>query len=171
MKDVRMKLSPPWVTYFNKVKALFEQDPDIELDIDYEGFTMILNVNNPDKAAALVHIIKDEMKFGNIYATIETEGKMSNRALQTDRELFETAFEHNPAFAYCVVPSGWFVPFTYVVFKKCVVQFFNDNLDDPHGVLSTLYANIANEVLIKPESVSFCTDVECNVGRPLGEWP
>ena len=40
--------------------------------------------------------------------------------------------------------------------------FFNDNLNDPHGVLSTLYQDIAPEVFANCElckEVSYCTDV------------
>ena len=39
----------------------------------------------------------------------------------------------------------WFVDITYVIFKNCVVQFFNDNLNDAHGLISTLYQNIADK--------------------------
>ena len=65
------------------------------------------------------------------------------------------------------------MPFTYVVFKNCVVQFFNDNLNDPHGVLSTLYQDIAREVFGDcgmAGGVAYCTDVERKVGMPIDEW-
>jgi len=29
MTNIKLKLSPPWVTYVNEIKALFENDPDI----------------------------------------------------------------------------------------------------------------------------------------------
>lgn len=71
-----------------------------------------------------------------------------------------------------MVPEGvWFVPFTYVVFKNCVVQFFNDNLNDPHGIISTLYQEIAEEVLESVPNTYYCTDIEHKLGMPLGEWP
>lgn len=28
---IKLKLSPPWITYVNELKALFEPDPDIEI--------------------------------------------------------------------------------------------------------------------------------------------
>ena len=47
--------------------------------------------------------------------------------------LLSATAEKNPAFAYAVSPVddgyNWF-SMTYVVFKNCVVQFFNDNLND-----------------------------------------
>jgi hypothetical protein len=63
--------------------------------------------------------------------------------------------------------------FTYVIFKNCVVQFFNDNLNDAFGNVSTLYQDIAPAVFENtPIGVHYCTDVERgNLGKPLGEWP
>ena len=37
MADVRLKLSPPWVTYVNKLQALFDGDPLIAFNIDYQA--------------------------------------------------------------------------------------------------------------------------------------
>ena len=68
---------------------------------------------------------------------------------------------------------NWF-SMVYVVFKNCVVQFFNDNLNDCHGVISTLYQDIAADVLTGEgaQGVYFNTDVERGqIGKPLGEWP
>ena len=62
----------------------------------------------------------------------------------------------------------------YVVFKNCVVQFFNDNLNDAHGLISTLYQDIAADILDGPGTIGvyYCTDVEHGaLGMPLGEWP
>jgi hypothetical protein len=91
--------------------------------------------------------------------------------------LFETAFSGNPAFAYVVAPAqdGYnYIDFTYVVFKNCVVQFFNDNLNDCHGLISTLYQDIAEEIFEDSDlaGVHYNTDIEVGkLGMPLGEWP
>jgi hypothetical protein len=68
----------------------------------------------------------------------------------------------------------WFFSATYVVFKNCVVQFFNDNLNDCHGIISTLYQDIAAEIFEDADlhNVYYNTDVERGqLGMPLGEWP
>jgi hypothetical protein len=51
-------------------------------------------------------------------------------------------------------------------------------LNDPHGITSTLYQTIAEEVFEYPDAVfvggiSYCTAVEDGnkLGVPLGEWP
>ena len=179
MADVRLKISPPWVTYINKVEALFDGDPQIACNVNYGSVepSIVLACNNGDKVTALQQILPEEVKFGNIVLKVAVDGKPSNRAFKNKKELFETAFAKNPAFAYAVSPVddgyNWF-SMTYVVFKNCVVQFFNDNLNDCHGVVSTLYETIADEILTGPgtEGVYFNTDVERGaLGMPLGEWP
>lgn len=124
-----------------------------------------------------MQILPTEVPFGNITLEVIIEGVPSDRAFLDKKELFETAFSGNPAFAYVVSPADksavWF-DMVYVVFKNCVVQFFNDNLNDCHGILSTLYEEIARNVLTGEGSygVYFNTDIERgNVGKPLGEWP
>ena len=185
MSDVRLKLSPPWVTYINKLQAIFDPDPMIAFNVNFNGETgpsvVIAVGGNSDKATAIQKLLPTEKKYGNITLKITVEGKFSNKAFTTAKELFEAAFEKNPVFAYAVAPAAegyWYPNITYVVFKNCVVQFFNDNLNDCHGLLSTLYETIADEVFNEFVSdftggtVCFNTDVEVGkLGKPLGEWP
>lgn len=180
MTNARLKISPPWVTYINKVVALFDGDHQIACNTNYSAPnpSIVLAVSNPNKAAAITKLLPDTVDFGNITLEISVDGTkgMSNLAFGTAKELFETAFSGNPAFAYVVVPEGpYYVPFTYVVFKNCVVQFFNDNLNDPRGIISTLYQDIAQELFDETAyfagQVCYCTDIEHGLGMPLGEWP
>lgn len=179
MSNVRLKISPPWITYIHKVQALFDGDPQIACNVSMESSypSITLSCNNGDKVTALCQILPSEVKFGNVTLIITVDGVPSNRVFKSKKELFETAFEKNPVFAYAVAPEEegyyWF-SMTYVVFKNCVVQFFNDNLNDCHGVLSTLYQDIAEEVLTgsSVDGVYFNTDIEQGkLGKPLGEWP
>lgn len=176
MRNIRLKMSPPWVTYINEMVALFDGDVEIACNVNNSASkpSITLATYNSDKAAALLKLLPSEKQFGNVTLEINVDcPHIPNKAFPTYKELFETAFYKNPAFAYVVVPEGYFVPFTYVVFKNCVVQFFNDNLNDPHGVISTLYQDIACDLFRDncPGGVSFCTDVERKLGKPLGEWP
>ena len=176
MQTPRLKISPPWVTYMNKLQALFDGDPQIAFNIDYENMTVALAGNNGDKNAALQRLLPSEKSFGNITLKIIVDGPISNIAFPTQKDLFDTAFTGNPAYAYSVSPSAdtWFSSMTYVVFKNCVVQFFNDNLNDCHGLISTLYQDIAAEIFedANLNGVYYNTDVERGaLGMPLGEWP
>ena len=179
MANVRLKLSPPWVTYINKVMALFESDPQITCTPIWDGPnpSITLACNNGDKVTALQQILASEVSYGNITLSIIIDGVPADRAFKTKKELFETAFDGNPVFEYAVCPSDegyiW-LPLTYVVFKNCVVQFFNDNLNDYHGMLSTLYETIADEVLTGPAvtDVYFNTDIAyAAVEKSPKNWP
>ena len=149
----------------------------IAFNIDYTGRKVVLAGNNGDKNAALLKLLPSEKTFGNIVWTIEIDGPISNRAFVSNKELFEVAFNGNPAFAYAIAPAQegyYYIDFTQVVFKNCVVQFFNDNLNDCHGLISTLYQDIAAEIFEDAGlvGVNYNTDVEVGkLGMPLGEWP
>ena len=179
MSEVRLKISPPWVVYIKKVEALFDGDPQIACNVDYSSKSpsIILACNNGDKVTALQQILPDEVKFGNVTLNVEIDGIPSNRGFKNKKELFETVFENNPAFAYALSPAdegyNWF-SMVYVVFKNCVVQLPVDNINDPRGLISTLYQDIATEILTGEgaQGVFFSTDVEIgHLGKPLGEWP
>lgn len=180
MNDVRLKILPPWTLVMRQVEALFDGDPQIACNTDFNGAhpAIVLACNNGDKVAALLQILPTApIDFGGVQFFIMVDGTPSNRAFKTKKELFETAFSGNPVFAYAVSPVdegyNWFA-ITYVVFKNCVVQYFADNLNDCHGIISTLYQNIAEEILTGPgaQGVFFNTDIErANLGKPTGQWP
>lgn len=179
MTETRLKILPPWSIVIRKIEALFDGDPQIACNSDFSSAhpRIILACNNGDKVTALQKILPDKITFGGVNLEVGVDGVPSNRAFKTKAELFETAFKGNPAFAYAVCPVdegyNWFA-MTYVVFKNCVVQFFADNLNDCHGIMSTLYQDIADEILTGEgaQGVYFNTDVERGaLGKPLGEWP
>ena len=179
MKDVRLKILPPWTIEIRKFEALFDGDPQIACNCEFGGAdpSITLACNNGDKVTALQKILPEEISFGNVKLKVTVDGIPSNRAFASKVELFDTAFKGNPAYAYAVCPAedGYmWIGTTYVVFKNCVVQFAADNLNDCHGIISTLYQDIAEELLTGPATagVFYNTDVErANLGKPLGEWP
>lgn len=190
MNAIRLKLSPPWITYINKVQAMFDGDPQIACNIQTHSAnpSITLACNNGDKVTAIKKLLPTSVDFGNIKLKINIDGPESNLAFTSTKQVFEIAFKGNPAFSYCVAPAEegyWYADFTYVVFKNCVVQFFNDNLNDAHGIVSTLYQDIAAELFKEftpisggvgyctdiEDGVAFKADVESKLGKPLGEWP
>ena len=177
MTEPRLKILPPWTITVRKLEALFDGDPLIAFNVDYSEPSVVLACNNGDKVAALLQILPEEISFGNVKMKVIVDGTPSNRTFTSKVELFDTAFKGNPAYAYAVCPAeeGYqWIGTTYVVFKNCVVQFAADNLNDCHGIISTLYQDIADQLLTGPatEGVFWNTDVErANLGMPLGEWP
>ena len=199
---VRLKISPPWITYVNKLNALFCEDPDIKIVYDNNKITVRLYVNDGEKAEALYRLLPENKIFGNVILQIyvipsnkedfksldvknlpEVDPFVMEKYLEGNSilhnastlTLFNTAFEGNPVYAFGYPVEGILSnTITYIVFKNCVVQFFNDNLNDLYGNISTLYQDIAADVFKKDDEVQgvfYCTDVEHKVGKPLGEWP
>ena len=68
----KVKLSPPWVTYFNKVKALFGDDPEINVEYaeDNNGPVINIEVANEKKANAIRTLVPEEVPIGNILLKI-----------------------------------------------------------------------------------------------------
>lgn len=75
--------------------------------------------------------------------------------------LFGTAFEGNPILNKIYVVEGIFSNrFIYVEFKPEIVQFYNDNLGDLNGNVTTLYETIARNVFNENSNLKgifYCT--------------
>lgn len=176
MKEPRLKLAPPWITYVNKVQAMFGADPEIRIVYDDGEVELKIYVEDSAKADAMQKLLPYYKTFGNISLSITiipANNKMDIGTV-TNKELFDIAFARNPVYAFSQEVVGILTnTLTYVVFKNKVVQFFNDNLDDIHGLVSTLYQDIADELFEESDlyGVFYNTDIEEKVGMPLGEWP
>ena len=164
----KLNLSPPWLTYYHEIEAMFKQDPEIKVHYDEEDCEVKLYVDNADKAYALSVLIPPEKEFGNV--TLKVTVIPANTP-EKDIDIFEKAFRGNPVLNYIRGGAGPFGDINYAVFQNKVVQFFNDDISDAHGVKSTLYQDIAKDIFGLVDGVFFCTDVEDGVGKPLGEWP
>ena len=154
----KLNLSSPWVTYVNEMKALFEQDPQITIIYYDEDYTVKLFVESDAKANALQQLLPETKEFGNVTLKIEVVPANTN-AVDPNVALFSAAFEGNPVLEEVRSISSVIGTFNYAVFKKEVVQFYNDQLDDLHGNKSTLYQEIARDVIGQKEGIFYCTDV------------
>lgn len=155
-----LKLSSPWVTYYNEIKVLFEQDPDINITYDEDSNTVKLFVQGSDKAEAIAKILPTEKEFGNVKLYIEViPDNSDNEGMD---KVLRTALNGNPILSNVIDHAlpGTEVPFHYFMFKKEVVQYWNDNLADPNGMTSTLYEDVARDVFNIGDRVYFCTDNE-----------
>lgn len=153
------KMSPPWLSFFRKIEVLFKDDPEITLRyIDEDPKTVKLYVNNVEKADALSKILPTEKNISGISVRIMVI-PANVEARESGAELFKTAFAGNPAFEYVIsIGEMYSNPVNYCVFKKEVVQYWNDNLGDPHGIESTLYQDIARDVFDDRYGMIFCTE-------------
>jgi hypothetical protein len=165
-KATLTRLSPPWYTYHRKVQALFGGDPQVmvkDLAEVQGGYEYMILVNNTEKASAIKTLLKNPVSIGSVNVHAAILGPDENDIKETDvidLELCEKAFSGNPIFKETVIRSYAMYEFGYCVFKKQVVQFWNDDLSDYYGNYSGLAADIAKEILNPCEGVMYCTAAE-----------
>lgn len=148
----------PWMIYVHQLEAMFKQDPMVKVHFDEETFTVKLYVEGNTKAEALMELLPDSKKFGNVELKIRV---LPANLGDSKVDLFYAAFEGNPALSYIKTISGVSSnEFNFVVFKKEVVQYYSDNLGDINGVNSTLYQDLAKELFGTHDGVYYCTDTE-----------
>lgn len=153
-------LTPPWISHARKIYALFGKDPDIDIVYDPDEPEVKLYVAKTAKAEAIASILPAEEEFGNIKLKITVV--MPNEIAAAD--VLAAAFDGNPILSEIgrifSADGATKPPMCYVVFSNEVVQYFNDDLSDANGVASTLYEQIASDILEPKEGVFYCTAVD-----------
>ena len=164
-----MNLVSPWVEYYRQVEALFKEDPFV--DVVYDDSKTALNLyvsENTTKAGVIAGAIRtllpETKEFGNVNLYINVypnnEDVFTSMFKSIDKNVIESAFTRNAAVIGIKTVYLQGKPFTYVIFKREVVQYFTDDIGDIHGIHSTLYQNIANGVLNDHPGIFFCTDTQ-----------
>lgn len=154
-----MKLSAPWIRFVNEVKELFKRDDKIRIEYDDDEKVIRLFVEGERKAQALYALLPEEKTFGEVVVHIEVIP--ANGGETAFVENLRAAFDGNPALVEVQSVDSPLGQFSYVVFEKRVVQFYDDDLGDPHGNRSTLYQDIAGDVLDQwGPGVFYCTDTK-----------
>lgn len=169
--EQKLKLSPPWVTYANEVRALFQDDDEVKVVYENDICKLNIYVENQVKAEAISKLLPETKTFGNIEMKINV---IPANALKENSkvDLLCKMFEGNDAVRDIRTYNTPFGELTYVVFAARVVQFFNDDMSDVNGNKNTLYQEIAKDVLGEESSVFFCTEATLpTLEKPLGEWP
>ena len=156
-----MKMSAPWYGYYRQIKELFDADPEITVIFDEENIVLRLYVDSQEKVDALEYLLPAEKEFGNIVMPIIIVPANQDKKLGKI-DYFKKVFKGNPNLSYIYevpIDVTQTNPLSYIVFENKVCQYYNDNLADPHGNVSTLLECIAREVFTENEGVCFCTDV------------
>ena len=166
----KLGLTSPWVNFYYQINTFFEKDNDVRVVYDEDENIISLYVDNEAKAAALTELLPVEKVFGGVTVRVNVipANRLNvtkvNKFLASGEDkgnLIAVALEGNDRLADVIRVVGIFNnPMTYVVFRKEVVQYFNDSLGDIHGVCSTLMQDIAKDIFEDTEGVYFCTDTE-----------
>lgn len=156
MKHVN--ITAPWIGFYHKMLALFGRDPDISIGFDEEKNIIKFYVNGKDKREAIEQILPSEVTFGKVNVEIIV---VPSNLKATKADTIRKAFEGNPLFSDVIEiqMEGTSNPFTYVMFKPEVVQYWDDNIGDPHGNVTTLAQDLAREIL-NIDGVLYSTEEE-----------
>lgn len=157
-EDNLAKLSPPWYTFFNFIKHSIGRDKCVEVlemkEISDANFLIQLEVKSRDKALALAAIIVPCKSFGNIIVRTEVlhcgqTVKPNNQFQDVCRliRVFEEALGSNHYFEYVEHRKLFDSIIVFPVFKKSVIQFFNDDLSDLYNNFNGVAAHVFSEVL------------------------
>ena len=154
----RLGLSSPWITYFRKIEALFSKDPEVLVDFEDDTCTLKVYVDNQGKAEAIDALLPDAIQFGNVEMSIAV---IPANGSDPRLELFRKAFEGNEAVVgieYVDASVPLLGGNSYILFRPEVVQYYTDDLSTYDGFESTLYEDIASELLSVGDShIYFCT--------------
>ena len=163
-----MKLSPPWITYFHKVQALFEKDNSITVDFDESNCCLNIIVKEDiEKGEAIQKLFPSEKVFGNNIMKINVVTIQEPKQIPT-AQIFANAFKNNPVVEDVINKSDILRnDQTYIMFQNKVVQFFNDDIYDYNGVCTTLYQNIAKDVFKDFADVHYCTSTNVNENEDI----
>lgn len=146
----KLKLSPPWSTFYDEISAMFKKDPEVKVIMDEDEYTVTVFVNDPIKSGAIARILEQEKRFGRVKLKVVVpppDGPVYDD-FKSDLEVYEAAFKGNKALSFIQPKQTIFDTSFYVVFRNEVVQYFNDDISDIHGMCSTLYENIARDIFV-----------------------
>ena len=160
MNKNNVGLSSPWAIYYRQLEALFMKDPQVKVIFDADIPEVQIRVEGEEKAEAISKLLPITKDFGAV--TLNIKVIPANMLEESRIALFQKAFEGNEGFSRIEIVDNEFLsnPINFVVFKKEVVQYFNDDIGDLHGVCSTLYQDIAKDIFGQAEGIFFCTEVE-----------
>lgn len=151
----KLVASAPWFIYYHQISSMFAPDPEINVTFDEDSLEISLYVDNQSKASAISQILPEYKEFGKVKVRINVIPPDVNWKY----EIIKKAFKGNPIVSdiQIIDMDELSNPMCFVIFKKEVVQYYSDNLGDYHGLTSTLYQDIAKEI-IPEDGVYYCTD-------------
>ena len=128
---------------------------------DDERKNLRLYVDDDAKAMALHQLMPIEKTFGNVVITISIipANKFDTMAVTNNSDAFRALFKGNPIISDIITIDNFVSDnITYIIFEPDVVQYYDDNFQDAHGLHSTLYQEIAKEVFGYHDGIFFCTE-------------
>lgn len=151
------ELSPPWYTLWNEIKASIGNDTAVTvnpLDTKSSPYLVPITVADHDKAVAIASVMALRHQMGNITVDVQVkdrEGRIVSpeipESVEKLAEMVKKALGDNTWFVEVVVKPLFMREVVFVVFKKAVIQFFNDDLSDLYNNYNNVVAFVFRDVL------------------------
>ena len=146
-----MGKTSPWVGWVNKLTQFFSNDPNIEIVYNGLGTPEVVDVyiQGEAKFEAAIRLIGEQRTFGSFVLNIRYHlGNVVNVKEKSTEAYIRDLFDGNASVHDIVVIRPEFTnnPFTYVEFENKTVQYWDDNLGNPHGYETTLNELLANDI-------------------------
>lgn len=159
------KLSSPWESLHHMLEAFFLSDTKIVISkCITDNYVLDVIVYDKDKFTALSKILITKYEFGNVTLRIKISLNSAKKAdpmtffPENSIECLGKVLYGNNLFDHIETQELMGSTTTYCMFTKVVVQYYDDNLADPHGVESTLAQHIAEQIF-DVKDVFYCTEV------------
>lgn len=162
MKNEKLTLATPWMTYKKMLDAMFQYDADVIVgDIEDEGTVkrIAVEVKNHKKFLALSKIINTRVVYGNITVAVDLYDEENKLKEDVNLDTIKDAFEGNEMVDDVKVLTDVVgTDHIFVVFDNTeIIQFFNDNLTDYCGNYTGLPEDVARQLFNTPWGIQFCT--------------
>ena len=99
--SIRTKLSPPWITYVNKIRAMFGGDPTVHIEYKDAEKMLLLRIDDAEKAEAIDMLLPEYVEYGNIELDIlvvpPNGGVVIDEFEGTVKELYENREKYTEA--------------------------------------------------------------------------
>jgi len=150
-------LSPPCYTFHNYLKHSIGRDQHVDVlemeEISDDDYLISIEVMCKNKAIALATLLVPCKNFGNINVRVKVlhcgrTVKPYCRPLGARNliSIYEEALDTNYYFEFVESEEFWGSTVIYPVFKKEVIQFYNDDLSDLfenfNGVAAMVFAEV-----------------------------
>lgn len=179
-----VKLSPPWFTFANEVKYTYGASPYVDVQDLVQvgnGYELRINVCNNKVAEALRQVLPLSKDFGGVIVNVVVYNKCGQvvpvpNIVYTPETLAKTiceALNGNPLFIGTILTDGKLAPEqigalgqVVVIIKKCIIQFFNDDISDICGnynaIAATTFTEVSNLAYPPGINITFSTlDSKC----------
>lgn len=164
----KLKLSPPWVSYYKKLDILFGNEDGTMVIFDEDETEVKIYTNDTTQAMALSALLPMTISFGGVELKVtvippnedDIIWKGFGNTVSSPQAAIEFLFSNNKNVNTIKHINTPFGELTYIIFNKEVVQYYDDNLGDYYGNRSMLCEDIAREIFTDIRGVYFCTSIE-----------